>query len=80
MWYKLAYGHMTMIVCLCHLFQEPHLKVLIADFSNAKVVGSNNNSNKDFDADFQEWKKLKGVIERKSSNFSLPINIVLRKF
>ncbi|XP_035671362.1 uncharacterized protein LOC118412548 [Branchiostoma floridae] len=60
--------------------KEPHLKVLIADFSNAKVVGSNNNSNKDFDADFQEWKKLKGVIERKSSNFSLPINIVLRRF
>ncbi|XP_066303855.1 uncharacterized protein [Branchiostoma lanceolatum] len=60
--------------------KEPHLKVLIADFSNAKVVGSNNNSNKDFDADFQEWKKLKGVIERKSSNVTLPIKVVLMKF
>ncbi|XP_035671402.1 uncharacterized protein LOC118412566 [Branchiostoma floridae] len=59
--------------------KEPQLTLIIADFSHARIVVKERNRRKDFDADFREWKKLKGVIELYSTSLALPFKITFKK-
>ncbi|XP_078659252.1 uncharacterized protein LOC144904285 [Branchiostoma floridae x Branchiostoma belcheri] len=64
-------GSMSMDTLL--VLKEPQLMAILADFSNAKIVENQKNCRKAFEADFQEWKKLKCVIERCATCHALPV-------
>ncbi|XP_066303290.1 uncharacterized protein [Branchiostoma lanceolatum] len=70
-------GRMSLETLL--VVKEPQLTVIVADFSNARIVEKESKHRKVFDSDFREWKKLKRVIERRSTSLALPSKLTFKK-
>eukprot|EP00058_Branchiostoma_floridae_P004983 XP_002590471.1 hypothetical protein BRAFLDRAFT_86312 [Branchiostoma floridae] len=66
---NIALGKLTLDGVLVE--KLPHIKVVIADFTSAKIVGTGETAQKSFQADFDEWQRLRTMIIRKSAYATL---------
>ncbi|XP_078696708.1 uncharacterized protein LOC144924913 [Branchiostoma floridae x Branchiostoma belcheri] len=66
---NIALGKLTLDGVLVE--KIPHIKVVIADFTSAKIVSTGETAQKSFQADFDEWQRLRTMIIRKSAYATL---------